>query len=170
MKTRFLPLLGTAPEVTVTPGYKDPTPAGVPSQSHLRVFKVVIYHRASFMQIHPTAIISPQAALGIDVRVGPYVVIEDEVQIGDGCEIGAHAVVKRFTKLGSRNRVFELAVLGGEPQDVKFRGEKSFLQIGDDNLIREFCTLHRASEEGKSTRIGSRNFFCHRSFGQSSRF
>ena len=110
------------------------------------------------MQIHPTAIISPHAALGSECRIGPYAVIEDDVQIGDGCEIGAHVVVKRFTKLGLRNRVFEHAVLGGEPQDVKFKGERSFLEIGNDNLIREFCTLHRASGEGETTHVGSRNF------------
>jgi UDP-N-acetylglucosamine acyltransferase len=61
--------------------------------------------------------------------------------------------------LGARNRIYEHAVVGGEPQDVKFKGEQSFLEIGDDNLIREFCTLHRASGAGETTRIGSRNFF-----------
>jgi UDP-N-acetylglucosamine acyltransferase len=85
-------------------------------------------------------------------------VIEDETEIGDDCEIAAHAVIKRFTRLGARNRVFEHAVLGGEPQDVKFKSETSFLHIGDDNLIREFCTLHRANGEGEVTRLGSRNF------------
>jgi UDP-N-acetylglucosamine acyltransferase len=111
------------------------------------------------MPIHPTAVISPAAKLATDVHVGPYVVIEDDVEIGAGCEIGAHAVIKQFTTLGSRNRVFEHAILGGEPQDVKFKGESSRLVIGDDNLIREFCTFHRASGEGETTRIGSRNFF-----------
>jgi UDP-N-acetylglucosamine acyltransferase len=110
------------------------------------------------MNIHQTAIISPHAQIAPDVRVGPYAVIEDEVIIGDGCEIGAHAVIKRFTTLGARNRVYEHAVLGGEPQDVKFRNEKSRLVIGDDNLIREFVTIHRASGEGEETRVGSRNF------------
>ena len=70
-----------------------------------------------------------------------------------------YAVIKQFTRLGARNRVFEHAVIGGEPQDVKFKGEPSYLEIGDDNLIREFCTFHRASGEGETTRIGSRNFF-----------
>src|SRR6185503_15493847 len=98
------------------------------------------YSQVSAMLIHPTAI------------------IEDQVQLGPDCEIGAYAVIKRFTRLGARNRVYEHAVLGGEPQDVKFNGEQSFLEIGDDNLIREFCTLHRASGEGQTTRIGSRNF------------
>jgi UDP-N-acetylglucosamine acyltransferase len=110
------------------------------------------------MDIHPSAIVSPRAEIGREVRVGPYVVIEDEVIIGESCEIGAHAVIKRYTRLGLRNRVFEHAVVGGEPQDVKFRKEVSRLVIGDDNLIREFATLHRASGEGEETRIGSRNF------------
>lgn len=86
-------------------------------------------------------------------------IIEDNVEIGPDCEVGAYAVIKRFTRLGARNRVYEHAVVGGEPQDVKFKGEQSFLEIGDDNIIREFCTLHRASGEGETTRIGSRNFF-----------
>lgn len=111
------------------------------------------------MNIHPTAIISPQAEIAADVRVDPYVVIEEDVVIGPGCVIASHATIKRFTTLGQRNRVYEHAVLGGEPQDVKFKGEASRLIIGDDNLIRESVTLHRASGEGEATRIGSRNFF-----------
>jgi UDP-N-acetylglucosamine acyltransferase len=110
------------------------------------------------MEIHPTAVVSPRAELAPGVRVGPYAVIEDDVTVGAGCEIGAHAVVKRFTILGERNRVYEHATLGGEPQDVKFGGEPSGLEIGDDNLIREYATLHRASGEGQATRVGSRNF------------
>jgi UDP-N-acetylglucosamine acyltransferase len=90
--------------------------------------------------------------------VHPTAIIEDNVEIGPDCEIGAYAVIKRFTKMGARNRIFEHAVVGGEPQDVKFRGERSYLEIGDDNIIREFCTLHRASGEDQTTRIGSRNF------------
>jgi UDP-N-acetylglucosamine acyltransferase len=111
------------------------------------------------MPIHSTALIGSHAKIGQNVQIGPFAVVEDQVEIGDDCEIGAHAVIKRFTRLGARNRVFEHAVLGGEPQDVKFKGEESFLEIGDNNLIREFCTLHRANGNGESTRIGSRNFF-----------
>jgi UDP-N-acetylglucosamine acyltransferase len=111
------------------------------------------------MNIHPTAIVSPTAELAHGVRVGPYAVIEDEVKIGDGSEVGGHAIIKRFTRLGRRNRIFEHAVLGGEPQDVKFEGERSTLVIGDGNLIREFCTFHRASGSDQQTIIGSRNFF-----------
>jgi UDP-N-acetylglucosamine acyltransferase len=91
--------------------------------------------------------------------IHPTAIIEDEVEIGPDCEIGAYAVIKRFTRIGARNRIFEHAVIGGEPQDVKFRGETSYLEIGDDNIIREFCTLHRANGEGETTRVGSRNFF-----------
>jgi UDP-N-acetylglucosamine acyltransferase len=110
------------------------------------------------MNIHPTAVISPDAQLAPDVRVGPYAVIEEETVIGAGCEIAAHAVIKRYTKLGARNRIYEHATIGGEPQDVKFKGERSGLLIGDDNLIREGATIHRASGEGEVTRVGSRNF------------
>ena len=91
--------------------------------------------------------------------IHPTAIIEDDVEIGVDCEVGAYAVIKRFTRIGDRNRIFEHAVIGGEPQDVKFRGERSYLEIGDDNLVREFCTFHRANGEGETTRIGSRNFF-----------
>jgi len=91
--------------------------------------------------------------------IHPTAIIEDNVEIGPDCEIGAYAVIKRFTRIGARNRIFEHAVIGGEPQDVKFKGETSYLQIGDDNIIREFCTFHRANAQGLTTSIGSRNFF-----------
>jgi UDP-N-acetylglucosamine acyltransferase len=110
------------------------------------------------MEIHPTAVVSPRAELARDVRVGPYAVVEEHVQVGEGCEIGPHAVIKKFTSLGARNRVYEHATLGGEPQDVKFKGERSALLVGDENLIREYVTIHRASGEGEATRVGSRNF------------
>ncbi len=110
------------------------------------------------MSIHPTAVISPRALIAAGVHIGPFAVIEDDVVIGEGCEIASHVVIKRYTTLGRGNRVYEHAVLGGEPQDVKFRGEKSRLVVGDDNLIREGATLHRASGEGEATRVGSRNF------------
>lgn len=115
------------------------------------------YHRAR-MTIHPTALVSPRAEIGEGVRVGPYAVVEDGAELGAGCEIGAHAVVKRFTTLGARNRVFEHAVLGGEPQDVNFRGQETGLVVGDDNLFREHTTVHRSTREDEPTRIGSRNF------------
>ena len=110
------------------------------------------------MAIHPTAVISPDAEIGAGVTIGPYAVIEEDVHVGEGCEIASHVVIKQFTALGRNNRVYEHAVLGGLPQDVKFGGEKSRLIVGDDNLIREGATLHRASGDGEATLIGSRNF------------
>jgi UDP-N-acetylglucosamine acyltransferase len=89
------------------------------------------------------------------VRVGPYAIIEDGAIVGPGTEIRAHAVVKRFTTLGSENVVFEGAVLGGEPQDVAFAGGESALIIGDRNRIREGVTLHRATTPGGATLVGS---------------
>jgi UDP-N-acetylglucosamine acyltransferase len=93
------------------------------------------------------------------MAIHPTAIIENHVEIGPDCEIGAYAVIKQYTRLGARNRVFEHAVIGGEPQDVKFKGETSYLEIGDDNIIREYCAFHRANGEGETTRIGSRNFF-----------
>ena len=109
-------------------------------------------------EIHATALVSPRASLGEGITVGPYAVIEDETIIGAGCTIGAHTVIKQFTRLGANNYIAEHAVLGGLPQDVKFRGETTYLEIGDNNQIREFCTLHRACGPGQTTRIGSHNF------------
>ena len=93
------------------------------------------------------------------MAIHPTAIIENDVEIGPDCEIGAYSVIKRYTKIGARNRISEHVILGGEPQDTKFKGETSYLEIGDDNLIREFCTFHRANGEGTTTRIGSRNFF-----------
>lgn len=109
-------------------------------------------------EVHSTALVSPRAVLGAGVTVGPYAVIEEDTVIGAGCTIGAHSVIKQFTRLGTDNYIAEHAVLGGLPQDVKFRGETTYLEIGDANQIREFCTLHRACGAGETTRIGSRNF------------
>jgi UDP-N-acetylglucosamine acyltransferase len=111
------------------------------------------------MRIHETAIVSPLARIAPDVQVGPYAVIEESVEIEEGTQIASHAVIRQFTSVGRRNRIFEHAVLGGEPQDVKFSGETSRLIIGDDNVIREFCTMHRACGAGEITWIGSKNFF-----------
>src|SRR3954466_15689042 len=91
--------------------------------------------------------------------IHPTAIVQDNVEIGPDCEIAAYAVIKRYTRIGARNRIFEHAVIGGEPQDVKFKGETSYLEIGDDNLIREYCTFHRANGEGEATRTGSRKFF-----------
>lgn len=107
------------------------------------------------MSVHPAAIVSPEARLGLDVSVGPFAVIEPRAAIGDGCEIRAHAIVKSGTTLGAGNRVHEGAVLGGEPQDLSFRDLDTGLVVGDRNVIREGVTLHRSTRPGAATVIGS---------------
>jgi UDP-N-acetylglucosamine acyltransferase len=105
--------------------------------------------------IHETAVIYPGARLGRDVEVGPYSVIGENVFIGDGTKIGAHAVIEGWTTIGRDCQIHHGACLGGPPQDLKFKGEKTFLYIGDSTVIREYATIHRATGEGEETRVGS---------------
>jgi len=109
-------------------------------------------------EIHPTAIVAPGARLGTGVRLGPYAVVEPDTVLGAGCEVRAHATVKRFTSMGASNTIHENAVLGGEPQDVSFQGERSLLHIGDGNRIREGVTIHRGAAPGSITKVGSECF------------
>ena len=109
------------------------------------------------MKIHPTASIDPSARIGDDVEIGAFSVVGEEAVIGDGTRLRAHVVVEPYVTLGRRCDVFSGAVLGGIPQDRKFKGEKSFLVLGDDNIIREHVTIHRAAGEGNETRIGDNN-------------
>ena len=106
-------------------------------------------------EIHETAVVDPGARLGEGVRVGPYAVIADDVEIGAGTTVGPHAVIHSHVRLGEGNSVHAHAVLGDLPQDVKFTGEVTRLEIGDRNLIRENVTVHRASKPDRVTRIGS---------------
>ncbi len=110
------------------------------------------------MAVHPTAIVSPGARLGAGVTIGPYAVIEDGAEIGDNTEIRAHAVIKRFTTIGQGNQIHEGAILGGEPQDLGFKGGETRLQIGNGNKIREHVTIHRASKENGVTTVGNECF------------
>ncbi|HEX5732256.1 MAG TPA: acyl-ACP--UDP-N-acetylglucosamine O-acyltransferase [Blastocatellia bacterium] len=107
------------------------------------------------MSIHPTSVISEKARLGPGVRVGPFAVIESDTEIGEGTEVRAHACVKRFTRLGPSNVIYEGAVLGGEPQDVSYQGAESRLIIGARNHLREGVTMHRGTEQGSETIVGS---------------
>ncbi len=111
--------------------------------------------------IHPTAVIGPNVKLGKNIIVGPYAVIEGEVVLGDGTEVGAHAVLSGWTSIGCGNRIFPHAAVGFDPQDKKYkRGDKTLLEVGDNNIFREFCTIHRGTVEGDGvTRIGSNNLF-----------
>ena len=111
-------------------------------------------------KIHPTAIIDPSAKLADDVVVGPYVVVEGDVQIGPGCVLKSHAMIRRYVSMGSGNLVDSHAVLGGEPQDLKFDPNTvSYLKIGDNNIFREGVTISRATGEGKATVVGSRCYW-----------
>lgn len=107
------------------------------------------------MYIHETAVIEKGAELGEKVKIGPYVHVENGARIGGGTEIMAHAVIRKGTHIGPECVVYHGAVLGGEPQDVKFQGEESYLKIGSKTVIREYVTAHRADGEGESTEIGS---------------
>lgn len=109
--------------------------------------------------IHPAAFVDPGARLGAGVEIGPGAVVGADVEIGDGCSIGAHAVITGPTRIGRGNRIHPHAVLGGDPQDKKFAGERTELVIGDGNVIREFCTLNRGTGNGGGvTRIGDDNW------------
>ena len=105
--------------------------------------------------IHPSAIVSPSARLGTNVTIGPYCIVGDEVEIGDGSVIGPHAVIEKWTSLGKDCRVYQFASVGAAPQDLKFKGERSYTFIGDRTTIREGATIHRATGEGNETRIGN---------------
>lgn len=107
--------------------------------------------------VHPSAIVDPRAELEEGVWVGPFCIIEGNTRVGAGTVLESHVVVKQHTSLGRRCRVSPYVVLGHEPQDVKFHGEESYLRIGDDNVLREMVTLHRATGEGSQTVIGNNN-------------
>jgi UDP-N-acetylglucosamine acyltransferase len=107
------------------------------------------------MSIHPTSIIEDGAKIGDEVSIGPYAVIESDTAIGDHSQVRAHAVIKRFTTLGPSNTVHEGAVLGGEPQDLGFEQCESYARIGAGNRIREGVTIHRGTEPGSATVVGS---------------
>ncbi len=106
-------------------------------------------------KIHETAVVYPGARLGRDVEIGPYSVIGENVFVGDGTKIGAHAVIEGWTTIGKECQIHHGACIGGAPQDLKFKGEKTFVYIGDNTIIREFVTINRATGEGEETRIGS---------------
>jgi len=108
--------------------------------------------------IHPTASVDPRAELGENVSIGPYTVIEGEVVIGSGTEIGAHVYIDRYTKIGKDCRIYPFVSIGTPPQDKKFKGEKTELVIGDENVIREYVTVNRGTVGGGGiTTIGNQN-------------
>jgi UDP-N-acetylglucosamine acyltransferase len=109
--------------------------------------------------IHPTAIIDPSAKIGNDVSIGPYSVIGADVEIGDACTIESHVVISGPTKIGKNNHIYQFASVGADPQDKKYHGEPTELEIGDNNLIRESCTINRGTVQGGNiTKIGNNNW------------
>lgn len=109
------------------------------------------------MNIHPSAIITPGAKLAEDSVVGPYSIVGGKVSIGARTVIGAHCVIEGNTAIGSDCQVFSGAVIGSRPQDLKFKGEEVFLEIGNNNIIREYCTINPGTVHSKKTVIGDNN-------------
>lgn len=109
--------------------------------------------------IHPTAIIHPGAILGANVAVGPYSIIGENVEIGDNSRIGPHVVISGHTRIGCDNSIFQFCSIGEVPQDKKYAGEPTRLEIGDRNTIREFCTLNLGTaQDAGVTRVGDDNW------------
>lgn len=111
-------------------------------------------------RIHETAVVHPSAEIGDGVEIEPFAVIGAGVTLGDDCQVGASAQVRGPSRFGRGNRIFPHACVGFEPQDLKYKGEEVFLEVGDGNLFREFSTVHRGTGFGGGvTRIGSDNLF-----------
>jgi UDP-N-acetylglucosamine acyltransferase len=111
------------------------------------------------MLIHPTAVIGKNVSLGEANENGPHVIIEEGVIIGSGNKIWANAYICSGTEIGGQNQIHMGAVIGHAPQDLAYQGAKTFTQIGNQNLIREYVTIHRGTKEGTSTVIGNNNYF-----------
>jgi UDP-N-acetylglucosamine acyltransferase len=108
--------------------------------------------------IDPRAVVSPSAKLGTCVQVGAFAVVGDEVNLGDGCVVEPHAVVKGPSTFGRKNHFFSFSIVGGDPQDLTYTGQRVRLEVGDENEFREFCTVHRGTIKGGGvTRLGSHN-------------
>ena len=113
----------------------------------------------SSVTIHPTAIVDPVARMGTDVEIGPFSVIGPQATIGEKTVVQSHVVIEGEVAIGHGNFIGHGAVIGAPPQDVSFSPErKTRVEIGNDNIIREYCTIHRGSPQGSATKIGDKNF------------
>ena len=110
------------------------------------------------MSIHPTAVIHPKAEIGNNNKIGPYVIVEGGVIMGDNNSIGPGTIIAGNTIIGNGNNIHGSVYLGNTPQDLAFKGGKTYVKIGDNNIIREFSTIHRGTEEGTSTVLGNNNY------------
>ena len=108
----------------------------------------------SRVQIHPTAIVDPSAQLGDDVEIGPWAIVGPNCTVGNGVQLSARATLERNVTLGDRVHVGIGAILGGDPQDLKYRGEETWVEIGEDTAIREYATINRATSHSVTTRVG----------------
>ncbi|RJP23632.1 MAG: acyl-ACP--UDP-N-acetylglucosamine O-acyltransferase [Candidatus Abyssobacteria bacterium SURF_5] len=108
-------------------------------------------------KIHKTAVVDTNAQIDSDVSIGPYAIIGPDVTIAGGCTIGPHVVIDGVTTIGRNNRFFTGAIVGSQPQDLKYRGEKTRLTIGEGNTIREYSTINTSTSEENETRIGDNN-------------
>jgi UDP-N-acetylglucosamine acyltransferase len=111
------------------------------------------------MNVHPTAIIDPKAEIGVDVVIGPYCVIGPAVVLGEGCWLQNHVTLSGPSKIGARNRFYAYCSIGQQSQDLKYLGEPTCLEIGNENVFREFVTVSRATAIGNVTRIGNQGNF-----------
>jgi UDP-N-acetylglucosamine acyltransferase len=110
--------------------------------------------------IHPTAIVDPKAEIAEGVEIGPYSIIERDVVVGEGTKIAPHVVIREGTRIGKRCQISQFASVGEAPQAFFYKGEKTYLEIGDQNIFRECVTLHRGTVQGGGkTIIGNGNFF-----------
>ncbi len=111
------------------------------------------------VNIHPTALVHPKATIAEGVEIGPYSIIGEHVTIGRDTKISGHVLIEGWTTIGERNHIFSFSSIGTAPQDIGYRNEETYLEIGDDNVIRECATVHRATtKEDRKTVIGNKNF------------
>jgi len=117
-----------------------------------------VYLKRSLTLIHPSALIDPGAEIAEDVSIGPFSVIGPDVHIGKRTSIASHVVIKTSTRIGEDNKILQFSSIGEDPQDKKYAGEKTYLEIGDRNVIREYATINRGtSQDAGATRVGSDN-------------
>ena len=139
------------------------SPSPSPLNKERRPVRAVSYKSSetnmSSAKIQPTAIVDPNAKVGADVEIGPFSIIGPRVTIGEKTIVQSHVVIEGEVAIGRGNSIGHGAIIGAPPQDVSFSPErKTKVEIGDDNIIREYCTIHRGSPDGSATKIGDKNF------------
>lgn len=111
------------------------------------------------VEIHPSAVVSPKAEIADGVKIGPYSIISDKVAVGSDTIIDSHVVIDGNTQIGERNRIYPFVSIGSPPQDIGYQGEETRVIIGDENIVREFVTINRATtKQERVTRVGNKNY------------